>query len=50
MFKPGERPWIIPEGATTHRIIAQIDQCPSGALSYRMNADAHEDAPASDIP
>ncbi len=44
VFKPGERPWIIPEGATTQQIIAQIDQCPSGALSYRMNSGAKEDA------
>jgi len=38
VFKPGERPWIKPDGATTERIIAQVEQCPSGALSYRMNA------------
>lgn len=44
MFKPDELPWIVPEGATTQQIIAQIDQCPSGALSYRMNAGANEDA------
>lgn len=38
VFKPGERPWIRPDGATTERIIAQVEQCPSGALTYRMNA------------
>jgi uncharacterized Fe-S cluster protein YjdI len=36
VFRPGERPWIKPEGASTQRIIAQVRQCPSGALSYRM--------------
>ncbi len=36
VFQPGERPWIKPEGADTEAIKAQIDQCPSGALSYRM--------------
>ena len=40
VFKPGQRPWIIPEGGSTAQIIAQIDKCPSGALSYRMNAEA----------
>ncbi len=37
VFKPGERPWIHPEGATTAGIIAQVGQCPSGALSIRVN-------------
>lgn len=37
VFKPGERPWIRPEGATTERIIAQVKECPSGALAYRLN-------------
>lgn len=34
VFNPSERPWIKPEGATTEAIIAQVEQCPSGALSY----------------
>lgn len=38
VFRPGERPWIKPEGAGTAAIKAQIDRCPSGALSYRMNS------------
>ena len=38
VFKPGERPWIRPEGATTEEIIAQVTHCPSGALSFRMDA------------
>ncbi len=37
VFKPGERPWILPEGATTDAIVAQVGKCPSGALSIRMN-------------
>lgn len=37
VFNPKERPWIKPDGATTERIIAQIGQCPSGALSYFRN-------------
>jgi hypothetical protein len=34
VFNPAEKPWIKPEGATTQRIIEQIDKCPSKALSY----------------
>ncbi|MBL7950917.1 MAG: (4Fe-4S)-binding protein [Flavobacteriales bacterium] len=37
VFKPGERPWIRPEGTATERIVAQVKECPSGALAYRMN-------------
>jgi uncharacterized Fe-S cluster protein YjdI len=37
VFNPTEKPWINPQGAATERIIAQIKQCPSGALSYRYN-------------
>jgi uncharacterized Fe-S cluster protein YjdI/CDGSH-type Zn-finger protein len=38
VFKPAERPWITPEGATTEKMISQVKQCPSGALSYIMNS------------
>jgi len=37
IFKPREKPWITPESATTERIVAQVNQCPSGALSFFMN-------------
>lgn len=37
VFNPAERPWIKPEAASTERIIQQIDKCPSGALTYKMN-------------
>ena len=39
VFKPGERPWIDPKAATTEEIIAQVKQCPSGALSFVMSGD-----------
>ena len=39
VFKPAERPWIKPDGATTQRIIEQVERCPSGALSYVMGKD-----------
>lgn len=37
VFNPSEKPWIKPEGAGTERIIAQIEKCPSKALSYYYN-------------
>jgi len=37
VYDPKGRPWIKPELATTEQLIAQIKQCPSGALSYEMN-------------
>lgn len=39
VFNPSEKPWIKPAGATTERIIEQINKCPSGALSFYYNAD-----------
>jgi uncharacterized Fe-S cluster protein YjdI len=52
VFDPTHRPWIKPEASTTERIIAQVRQCPSGALSYFMNAEgaaAPEAAPHDPI-
>ncbi|MFN0156971.1 MAG: (4Fe-4S)-binding protein [Bacteroidota bacterium] len=37
VFDPGKRPWVTPEGSTTEKIIGQVKQCPSGALSFYMN-------------
>ena len=34
VFNPTERPWVKIDGATTDRIIEQVNCCPSGALSY----------------
>ena len=39
VFHPRELPWITPEGSTTAKIIDQVNKCPSGALSYYMNAE-----------
>ena len=39
VFDPKQRPWISPDGAATERIIAQVDRCPSGALTYYVNND-----------
>ncbi|NJM79456.1 MAG: (4Fe-4S)-binding protein [Flavobacterium sp.] len=37
VFKPKEKPWIIPENATTEKIITTVEKCPSGALTYYLN-------------
>lgn len=37
VYRPQERPWVKPLNATTEQLIVQIDRCPSGALSYRLN-------------
>ncbi|MCF8370419.1 MAG: (4Fe-4S)-binding protein [Bacteroidales bacterium] len=37
VYKPGEKPWIKIENATSEELMAQIKTCPSGALSYTMN-------------
>lgn len=42
VFKPGERPWIHPDGADGQRIIDQVRQCPSGALSIAEPAIPEE--------
>ena len=37
VYHPKEKPWLTIENATTDELIAQINLCPSGALSYRLN-------------
>lgn len=39
VFKPKSRPWIIPEGSSTDKIIEQVKKCPSGALSFILNGE-----------
>jgi uncharacterized Fe-S cluster protein YjdI len=47
VFNPSEKPWIKPEGAETNRIIEQIKQCPSAALSYYMNNEEEKNTEIS---
>jgi uncharacterized Fe-S cluster protein YjdI len=37
VFDPRARPWINPQGATSAKIVEQVNKCPSGALSYYYN-------------
>jgi CDGSH-type Zn-finger protein len=43
VFKLGEEPWIDPRGDSAERIAGQIEQCPSGALSYSIDGVEHRD-------
>lgn len=42
VFHPEQRPWITPEASTTEKIIAQVKNCPSGALSI-LDIEAKEE-------
>ena len=37
VYNPKERPWVKIENASTEELKAQIDKCPSRALSYTLN-------------
>ena len=39
VYNPKEKPWIKQENVTTEELVRQIDECPSGALSYYFNKD-----------
>ena len=36
VYNPKAKPWIQPDNASTEELIAQIDKCPSGALTYKQ--------------
>ncbi len=36
-YKPMEKQWIAIENATTDKLKSQINECPSGSLSYFNN-------------
>lgn len=36
VYNPDKRPWISVENASTEELRNQIEACPSGALTYRM--------------
>lgn len=37
VYDPHQTPWVKPQNASTQQLVDQIRQCPSGALSYRLN-------------
>jgi uncharacterized Fe-S cluster protein YjdI len=42
VFKPKDKPWIQMEHSNTAAIIETVKKCPSGALTYYMNASGKE--------
>lgn len=39
VFKPRESPWVQIHNASTGQLVEQVKKCPSGALTFYMNAD-----------
>ncbi len=37
VYNPKNKPWITVENASTEELINQVNQCPSGALSFYNN-------------
>lgn len=44
VYNPQARPWIKIENATTAELKAQVDKCPTGALSYYMNGEENQES------
>jgi CDGSH-type Zn-finger protein/uncharacterized Fe-S cluster protein YjdI len=47
VFDPAQRPWIQPQGVSTEEIVATIEACPSGALSYERRGAPEPPAPVN---
>ncbi|NCI45457.1 (4Fe-4S)-binding protein [Sediminibacterium soli] len=45
VFNPAKRPWIDMGAEPTDRIIEQVKQCPSGALTYYLNKETGNEMP-----
>ena len=43
VFDRKAQPWIDPDGASAERVAAQVERCPSGALSYSVDGVEHRD-------
>jgi uncharacterized Fe-S cluster protein YjdI len=43
VFDPREKPWVRIGAAPTARIVEQVKQCPSGALSYVVDPASPEE-------
>ncbi|WP_373515175.1 (4Fe-4S)-binding protein [Persicitalea sp.] len=50
VFDPQKRPWVNLDGADSATIVAQVEKCPSGALSYRMDGAAMLNGHATEKP
>ena len=46
VFKQKEEPWIDPDAEAVDKVVATVQQCPSGALSYSIDGQEHRDRDA----
>lgn len=49
VFDPKARPWVNIEGASSEAIMAQVNKCPSGALSFYRNDTEASGNPEIDV-
>lgn len=49
VFDPRKRPWVNIEGSDSATIVAQVDKCPSGALSWFKNEKNEENSPEVEV-
>ena len=42
VYKPNEKPWIQAENASQEELKAQIEKCPSGALTYYLKNESEQ--------
>jgi len=49
VFDPRRRPWIIAENSTTDKIIETVNNCPSGAISWKYNVDLEKDVNTEEV-
>ena len=47
VFNPKDRPWIKMHSASTNEIIKTVNNCPSGALTFKRNNDMSEKVEAA---
>ena len=40
VFDPRRRPWVVMDGTDVEKIVEQVEECPSGALSYERGPKA----------
>lgn len=43
VYTPKDRPWCKPENASVEELKNQIDNCPSGALSYELKSEENKE-------
>ena len=49
VYRPDEKPWIQPDKASVEELKAQIDKCPSAALTYEYKGAKTEEAPTGSM-